>query len=430
MAKKKLTRQQVKQAKVLLRRESHATKPPISPLAESGHKDKANNHAEHTTNEEAAPKGRAEGRRMSGAVLAISGLACCICFAVAAIYWGRGGYANLKIAFPWVVASAIFFVAAVISAFWYYVVKPASVEKEKPTSVRPYVTATGVTLQNLVIGQKPRVVIEYTVGGQIAAGAIKASSRVTLSNEADFQPDYTRLQIVKIDPIVAPPNKMFSTVYASWDVTPQRLDQIRRGKRSIYVNGTIEYANEAGEKFPLYRYCFRYDRQNGTFAFYSPPEVRKIEDYVTPDEGIPVNIDRPKIVVSKIALGDVAVDAHPRYEVRTINISTVEGSPKAAALSFIALMTVPMSETPQYPNIIPEPIDYSPKEEHSGQVVANFTVTDADFAAMKGKRAWLYVYGFVDYTDKAGKPYKTKFCAWYNPDTKKLEICDKHNSAD
>ena len=36
----------------------------------------------------------------------------------------------------------------------------------------------------------------------------------------------------------------------------------------------------------------------------------------------------------------------------------------------------------------------------------------------------------ADYEDETGKPYKTKFCGWYDPDAGKLALCDHHNSAD
>lgn len=91
--------------------------PSNTPLTQSGHKDETSDVPTQEPNKNSATKGRSEGRPMSGAILAVSGLACCICFAIAAIYWGRGGYANVKIAFPWIIAAAVFFVGAAISAY-------------------------------------------------------------------------------------------------------------------------------------------------------------------------------------------------------------------------------------------------------------------------------------------------------------------------
>jgi hypothetical protein len=66
---------------------------------------------------------------MSGAILAISGLAGCVCLAIAGIYWGKGGYSSVRAAFPWVVIASLLFAVAAVSAFWYYIVKP---EKKTP----------------------------------------------------------------------------------------------------------------------------------------------------------------------------------------------------------------------------------------------------------------------------------------------------------
>ncbi len=431
MTNRKLTRQQIKQAKALLRRESLAVRSAATSLAESGHKNETDKHSHDEPYDHSTSKSTTKRTiTMSGWVSSISILVCGLLFCVFLGYWFSRGYENVRTGFYWLALASFFLMVAILSSYWYYVVRPARAVKEKPASVRPYVTATGVTLQNFIVGQKPRVVIEYTARGQIAAQKVRISSRITLSTEADLQPNYIGLQIVKIDPILAPPTKMSSTVFASWDLTQQRRDEITSGKRWIYAYGTIEYSDEAGNSFDPYRYCFRYDARSGGFAFYTPPDRKKIEDYLTPNDGTPIEIDRPKIVVTEIALGDVAVDAHPRYEVVTKNVSLNKAAPKAVAQAFIALMTIPMSETPEYPRIAREQIEYTPREEHFANLTADFTLNAGDFQAMKDKRAWLYVYGFVDYEDEAGRPYKTKFCGWYDPDTRKLALCDHHNSAD
>jgi len=301
----------------------------------------------------------------------------------------------------------------------------------KPNSNRPYITVTAVTLQNLVLGQKPRVVIEFTAGGQVAAHKIQVSSQVALAQEADWQPDYTRLRVLKIDPILVPPNKLFSNVFASWEVTKTRLDGIRDGKRFIYVLGNIEFSDESGSTFPPYRYCFRYDPRSESFALYTPPDIPPITDFIVPNEPVAIDIDRPKVVVTKIALGDVGIDLHPRYEVKFMNVSEKAATGKANAYAVIALMTVSMSETPQFPkDLNTADVEFDSKEERTARLTANFALTASDIESMKKKTLWLYVYGFVDYVDKAAKPYKTKFCAWYNPDTQRVQLCDYHNRTD
>jgi len=96
--------------------------------------------------------------------------------------------------------------------------------------MRPYVTVTNVVLQDLAVGLKPRVKFEYTTGGQVAAYQVQFSSRITLATKPDYVPDFRNLQITKIDQLLAPSTKFFSSVFATWDVTKERIDQIKNGK--------------------------------------------------------------------------------------------------------------------------------------------------------------------------------------------------------
>jgi hypothetical protein len=307
-------------------------------------------------------------------------------------------------------------------------------ESKEAGGPRPYVTVTSVVLQDLMIGQKPHVIIEYTVGGQVAAHQVQVTSRISLTTKSDYVPDERNLEVQKIDPFLAPSAKMFSHVFASWELTKDRLEQIKNGKLWLYAYGTIEYADETGHHFPSYKYRFRYSYQTKGFSFYSPPDVKPVKpiDFVVPDEGIPIDIDRPKIVVTKIALGDVAIGDQPRCEVILKNVSTKASAPKSSIILFIVGAEFPMSDTPPYPKLstAPKVRDFIPKEEQGGDLVGNFTLTATDFEDIKNKKLWIYVYGYVDYTDGRNKLYKTKFCAWYNPDTGKIALCDRHNSAD
>jgi hypothetical protein len=102
---------------------------------------------------------------------------------------------------------------------------------------------------------------------------------------------------------------------------------------------------------------------------------------------------------------------------------------KASGFTFISLMTAPMPENPQYPEIVkPELIEFLPREERMGKQTASFILTESDFNSLKQKKAWLYVYGFADYIDERGKPYRTKFCAEYIPATGKIRLCPAHNT--
>jgi len=408
-----------------------ASRKPVASLAERGHKDEANDHAKHATNQETATKGRSGGRRMSGAILAISALACCISFAIAAIYWGRGGYANVKIAFPWVVVSAVFFLVAAVSAFWCYVVSPA---KNAPSGrAHPYITVTSATLHDLGVGQKPRVVIEYTASGG-AVRHVEINSRITLTNIAEWQPDYRDTVPIKIEPIIAPNTKMYSTVFASWETTQKRLDQVNSGEFSIYAYGIITYTDEDGHALPPYGYSFRYDQRIGAFAFYTPPKaVAEIKDILTFPKTANVPDNRPRIDIASIAVADVTVDGHPRYAVNFRNVSLIKPALGANCKSFVAFSYIRMTDDPKLPqsSILPgETVDLEPKEVRTVTGTANFTLDPSEMAAIKKKTGWLYVFGWIDYADEKGAPYKTKFCAWFDPDAGRIALCDAHNSAD
>jgi hypothetical protein len=72
---------------------------------------------------------------MSGWIFGISSLLCALCFCVVIGFWFSRGFENIRMGFYWLIPTCIFLSAAVLSGYWYYVVKPARGASERKFAV-------------------------------------------------------------------------------------------------------------------------------------------------------------------------------------------------------------------------------------------------------------------------------------------------------
>lgn len=196
MTKNKLTRQQIKQAKMVLGRDSRAAmhaKTARSALTDSGHNKETNDNAKQEPNKDSAPKSRTEDSRMSGAILAISSVVCAVLFCVVIAYWSKEGYANIRTGFYWLIPTCIAFAVVVLSAYWYYVVKPArpsDVATKKPiASARKYaclnVTDAKIIEVSPERGKDTGLVVNTSPNTVVLKPGIAVVLEVKIENAAD-----------------------------------------------------------------------------------------------------------------------------------------------------------------------------------------------------------------------------------------------------
>ncbi len=355
---------------------------------------------------------------MSGAILAVSGLACCICFAIAAIYWGRGGYANVKIAFPWIIAAAVFFVGAAISAYWYYVVKPAS-QEVGISSERPNVFyKIAAMAEPLSPGKDPVVAFTFANSGPVEA-------QLTIRDFTSYF-EGTERRGSRPKFLVTEPTTFTLSPTAQYDgrmtspglyLTADNIKDIREGRANLYFFAKGEYKDEVGRTWPL-PFCRKYAEDFPGKLILCPNDFQIGE----PDSGaapVPqVGIDGYKFLT---------FEAGKKIQIQAV--LTNRGQRVAYRLRVASALSHGYPPIPK-PFIIPvkdgDPISSS---ELSVGGAYNITLTSAEpittkqFAEIIDGKRGLYVLGKGTYYDQAGKCYPVKYCAFFDHTSRGLAGC-------
>jgi hypothetical protein len=419
-----------KRAKLLVESRRIASPQPgtVTPRTQSSHKNEANNHAEQTANDKPARKSGSEGRRMSGAILAISGLLSCIFFAIAAIYWGKGSLPNVKTGFFWLIPFGVAFSVAVLSAYWYYVVQPESrkeVAGNESTKERPFVFFKYAALEEpLTAGKAPAVTVIVANSGSMEAEVRiwDASSYFELPS-GDPPPVYSKTdeEVFSLAPTAEANGRiMFPTLH----LTEDEIKRIVEGKARFYCFARGEYKDELGRIWKL-PFCRMY-APDFPGNMINCPKGFKIEDANNPT-------DQPHVWIQGLHLLNLSPGQVPIIEVIFENTGPVP------AYNFLHDTTVyptkkPLTEAPPYVKASTPPSKaVIPNDRTIVQRIPGAPMDAAAIEMLRQGRALLYVYGTATYDDGRSSNstnHTLKFCGYYFPATDTFRSCPFHNSSD
>ncbi|HKO98267.1 MAG TPA: hypothetical protein VJU86_14815 [Pyrinomonadaceae bacterium] len=379
---------------------------------------------------------------MSGTILAISTLICGVLLAVSFIYWQKGGYSNAKIGFYWLIPACAVFTVAVLSAYWYNVVKPARVVggTVQSSAGRPFVFVKHIALeQPLAAGKAPAVVFILANSGSMEAHVRIWDSGSYLhydpSGKREPRPTY-----------LTTPENTFSLVptaeatgrikFPNLNLVPSEIELLSTGKAALYFFARGEYVDELGRAWP-FPFCRIYSPDFPGNVVNCPSEF-KIEDAQAEPAtknnpaSPPLSIaERPYVAVKSIKLSKVDVGQSPIVEILFENA----GKTPAHNVSFQYFVVIAhglIPENPEYPKIKGEigKVFMQSGGLQEGRIVADWTIETEDMEGIKNKSFRLCVFGFGTYEDGAGTAHKLKFCGFYNPEQpSQLSVCPAHNSS-
>jgi hypothetical protein len=222
-----------------------------------GHQHKTDNHAEQKTDQQATSESSTKrGRSMSGWISNISILVCGILFCVALAYWFSG---NARAGFYWLIPACMALVIAVLSSYWYYVVKPAqSAHNELSATERPYIGVNATGVFNFVVGQKPTVIIEFKNTGNTPAFEFKVLGEVDVRWTPPFLPeeteytDISKQQPQSVDTLN--PTDVRRQTFTLPVLTQANIEALIAHKATAYFYGRVFYKDARGKRH-LYLYC-------------------------------------------------------------------------------------------------------------------------------------------------------------------------------
>jgi hypothetical protein len=205
------------------------------------------------------PKNHAESeaiqvakKRMSNFLSTIFFVIGALVFAVACVYWDKGGYRNNWFALGWGVLGYLLLGGGAACAFYKDVIEPSKAVDTSPKE-RPYVfTHENVITKPLTGGESTtiRIMFENTGPGEVT---------VTMKNStACFVVDGRRaLKYAPYDPaatisfIIPPKHRGEGILRFPGQLTDADIRGLHEGRAKLYFFARGEYRDESGRKYPL-----------------------------------------------------------------------------------------------------------------------------------------------------------------------------------